>query len=186
VVHGSMAISANVYLSLLPLACSAQVVAVEPADAPAVSGRLDPERIQGTAADSVDPPSAIGGSGSVSVVDEVLQVGRGWNQGEQQGHPHMARLPHKSHMLACQPLPRPEPHLLLFLSLACLLSGPKVTRDEAQTAARRLALQEGLLVDLPSGAAVHAALSISGRTGNEGRLVVVILPSFGERLFSTR
>ena len=61
----------------------------------------------------------------------------------------------------------------------------RVKNDDALTIARKLATDEGLLAGISSGAAVWAALEVAKRPANAGKLVVVIIPSFGERYLST-
>jgi cysteine synthase A len=61
----------------------------------------------------------------------------------------------------------------------------QVTNDDAFATARRAAREEGLLVGISSGAAIWAALQVAGRPQNAGSLVVVVIPSFGERYLST-
>lgn len=107
---------------------SVQVVAVEPAASPVLSGgEKGPHPIQGIGAGFV--PSVL----NTKIYDEVIQV----------------------------------------------------QNDDAFTVARRLASEEGLLVGISSGAAVSAALQLAAREENAGKLIVVIIPSSGERYLST-
>jgi cysteine synthase A len=61
----------------------------------------------------------------------------------------------------------------------------RVTGADAFATARRAAREEGLLVGISSGAALWAALQVAGRAESAGKLIVVIIPSFGERYLST-
>jgi cysteine synthase A len=107
---------------------SVQIVAVEPAASPVLSGgKKGPHPIQGIGAGFVPPVL------DLDLVDEIIGVGN----------------------------------------------------DDAINLSRRLAREEGLLVGISSGAAVWAALQLARRPENTGKLIVVVLPSFGERYLST-
>jgi len=61
----------------------------------------------------------------------------------------------------------------------------RVTNDDAGETARRLAISEGILAGISSGAALWAALEVAKRKENKGKVIVVILPDTGERYLTT-
>jgi cysteine synthase A len=61
----------------------------------------------------------------------------------------------------------------------------RVKNDDALETARRAAREEGLLVGISSGAALWAGVQVARRPENSGKLIIVIIPSFGERYLST-
>jgi cysteine synthase len=61
----------------------------------------------------------------------------------------------------------------------------RVKDDDALHTAREMARQEGLFVGISSGAAVWAALHVGARHENEGKLIVAVLPSYGERYLTS-
>jgi cysteine synthase A len=72
-----------------------------------------------------------------------------------------------------------------ILNTQCYDEVIRVKNEDAFTTARRAAKEEGLLVGISSGAALWAAVETARKPENEGKLIVAIVPSFGERYLST-
>lgn len=151
-----------------------QIIAVEPAESPVISGGSPgPHKIQGIGAGFI--PDNL----DTSLVDGVIKVGGGSTQTCQPPVCHgcchflgARRTPLPA--LRIPGVPPPAPPALL-----------QVSSDQAVEMARRLALEEGLLCGISSGAAVVAAAEVANRPENKGKLVAVVLPSFGERYLSS-
>lgn len=142
-----------------------QIVAVEPTESPVISGGTPgPHKIQGIGA------GFIPGNLDTSIIDEVIQV------------PCRVLKTMSPHWKAVSRMPAVTP--VSSDRLMALLYA-QVSSDDSVAMARRLALEEGLLCGISSGAATVAAIKVAKRPENEGKLVVTVLPSFGERYLSS-
>ncbi|MDI6824764.1 MAG: cysteine synthase A [Bacillota bacterium] len=152
---------------------------------PDIHRRTTAEEIWADTAGRVDVLVAgVGTGGTITGVAEVLK-------GRKPSVRAVAVEPAASRVLSGGP---PGPHGIqgigagfvpAVLNRAVIDEIVPVADDEAMAMARRLAWEEGLLVGISSGAAVHAAVRVARRPENEGKLVVVILPDTGERYLST-
>jgi len=128
--------------------------------------------------------AGVGTGGTITGVGEVLK-------GRKQGLRAIAVEPADSPVLSGG---QPGPHKLQgigagfvpeVLNRGILDEIITVTADEAFTASRRLAKEEGILAGISSGAITHAALKVAARPENKGKQIVAVLPDSGERYLST-
>jgi cysteine synthase len=158
---------------------------------PEVHRRTTAEEIWGATEGNVDILiSGVGTGGTITGVADVIKHRR-------PGFRAIAVEPTQSPVLtqvrAGQP-PKPGPHKIQgigagfvpkVLRLDLLDDVVQVDQDEAITWARRAAKDEGLFVGISSGAALAAANVVAQRPESAGKVIVVIIPSFGERYLST-
>jgi cysteine synthase A len=158
---------------------------------PEVHRRTTAEEIWSDTSGAVDVlVSGVGTGGTITGVAEVIKQRR---PGFRAVAVEPAQSPVLTQARAGQP-PKPGPHKIQGIGAGFV---PKVLRldlvdeivpvdqDEAIAWARRAASEEGLFVGISSGAALAAANLVAQRAENSGKVIVVILPSFGERYLST-
>ncbi len=152
---------------------------------PAIHRRTTAEEIWADTDGRVDALVAgVGTGGTITGVAEVLKARR-------PGFQAIAVEPADSPVLSGG---QPGPHKIAgigagfvpeVLNRSVIDEVITVTNEEAAVQARRLGREEGILVGISSGAALHAGLQLAGREAFRDKLIVVIIPSFGERYLST-
>ena len=158
---------------------------------PEIHRRTTAEEIWADTGGSVDIlVSAVGTGGTITGISEVVKSRR---PGFLSIAVEPADSPVISQTRAGEPL-KPGPHKIQGtgagfipknLNLDVLDDVVKVTNDDAIKTARRLALEEGILAGISTGANVWAALQVANRPENKGKLIVTIGCSTGERYLST-
>ncbi len=128
--------------------------------------------------------SGVGTGGTITGVADILR-------GRKEGFRAIAVEPEESPVLSGGD---PGPHPIMgigagfvpeVLDTGLIDEVLKVSGDAARANARRLALEEGILAGISSGAALAAALEVAGRAESAEKLIVVVLPDTGERYLST-
>ncbi|KAI8555882.1 hypothetical protein RHMOL_Rhmol05G0208200 [Rhododendron molle] len=158
-----------------------KVYGVEPAESPVLNGgKPGPHKIQGIGA-GIIPPIL-----DVNILDEVVPVKQYSSQHALEAMEGIliwmhGRIWGLSYLLGR----RRDTALQELTCLAGWVVSLLVSSEESIETAKLLALKEGLLVGISSGAAVAATIKIAKRPENAGKLIVVIIPSFGERYLST-
>jgi cysteine synthase A len=134
--------------------------------------------------------SGVGTGGTITGVSEVIKARK---PSFKAIAVEPAQSPVLSQALAGQEL-KPGPHKIQgigagfvpkVLNLKVVDEVVQVDQDEAIEYARRAAKEEGLFVGISSGAALWAASVVAARPENKGKVIVVIVPSFGERYLSS-
>jgi cysteine synthase A len=158
---------------------------------PEIHRKTTAEEIWSATAGGVDIVVAgVGTGGTITGVAEVLKSRR---PGFRAVAVEPAESPILTQALAGETL-RPAPHKIQgigagfvpkVLNLTVVDEVIRVGQDEAIDYARRAAREEGLFVGLSSGAALRAAHLLAERAENEGKVIVAIVPSFGERYLSS-